>query len=228
MSCERNQKCFQPQQDPLAAEGRALAELLDNRQPEQVANYLRQDSYNMSPAAFNKVINEARRNDRKGVGADLYIDNDGLVVIDTRNRNGDQIVVATRDYDQRMGRVPQHHDDRQVDRRGQPIYRPVDPRDHQGQRRDAVTDTVVDGVVGAAVGAAINGRKGALAGGAGAVAGKMVDQVGGPNNRDQVTDTVVKGVVGAAVGAAIDGKEGAKAGAAGVLVGKGLDWLRNK
>lgn len=229
MSCDRNQPC---RPDPIEDEARAIGRLLDNRQGEQAANYLREDSYNMPPAVFNKLVNRVMENDRQGTGNDLYRDR-GDLVIDMRDRNGNQLVVATRDFDAQRGRVANH---RRVDDRWnnpydhQPRYeqqqRGYDPRN--GQQRDVVTDTVVQGVVGAAAGAAINGRKGALAGGAGAVAGKMVDQIGGPNNRDAVTDTVVKGVVGGVVGGAIDGNKGAKAGAAGAVLGNILERMQNR
>jgi hypothetical protein len=65
-------------------------------------------------------------------------------------------------------------------------------------------------------GAAIDNRKGAIAGGAGAIAGDVVRRNGGTG--DRVTDTVVQGVTGAVVGAAIDGGKGAKAGAVGAIL----------
>ena len=225
MSCERNQPC---RPDPIEDEARAIGRLLDNRQGEQAANYLREDSYNMPPAVFNRLVNRVMANDRQGTGNDLYSDR-GDLVIDMRNQRGDQIVVATRDYDANHGRVAHHR--RVDDRWKQPYEQPrYDQRQVMGPngRRDVVSDTVIQGVVGAAAGAAIDGRRGAVAGGAGAVAGKMVDQIGGPNNRDAVTDTVVKGVVGAAIGGAVDGNKGAKAGAAGAILGNIIDRMQNK
>lgn len=226
MSCDRNQPC---RPDPIETEARAIGQLLDNRQGEQAANYLREDSYNMPPAVFNKLVQRVMQNDRQGTGNDLYTDR-GDLVIDMRNQRGDQIVVATRDYDAQRGRQVSH---RRVDERWNNPYdqapqRGYDPRDPRGGRReDVVGDTVVQGLAGAAAGALIHGRKGALAGGAGAVAGKVADQIGGPNDRDPVTDKVVKGAIGAAVGAAIDGKKGAVSGGLGAILGDFIEDSQN-
>jgi hypothetical protein len=84
-------------------------------------------------------------------------------------------------------------------------------------------DGVVHAGIGAVTGAAIDGKKGAIAGGAGGLGNVIVDQIGGPNQRDPVTDTVVKGAIGAAIGAAIDGKKGAIAGGAGSVVPNVID-----
>ncbi len=97
----------------------------------------------------------------------------------------------------------------------------------QGRQQNGVNDVVINGVVGAAAGAAVDGRKGAIAGGAGAVAGKVIDNMGGGTG-SVVGDTVVKGVVGAVIGGAIDGNKGAKAGAAGSVAGSVLDIFRNR
>lgn len=230
MSCDRNQPC---RPDPIEDEARAIGRLLDNRQGEQAANYLREDSYNMPPAVFNKLVNRVMANEREGTGNDLYRDR-GDLVIDMRDRNGSQLVVATRDFDAQRGRVANHR--RQDDRWNNPYdqgprYDQRDPRGYDnrgGRREDVVGDTVVQGVVGAAAGALIHGRKGALAGGAGAVAGKVVDQIGGPNDRDPVTDKVVKGVIGAGVGAAIDGKKGAISGGLGAVLGGFIEDAKDK
>lgn len=201
--------------DPVEREAQHLTRLLDSgRHTDEVANALRQDSYNMNPRDFNRMVNSMRNNDNRRVGDNLDVDRNGNLIID----NGRQgFVVATRDFDERQ-RYAQHHHGRheQYDER----YGRAD--------RDAVTDGVVNGAIGAVTGAAIDGRKGAIAGAAGGIGNVIVDRVGGPNNRDEVTDVVVKGAIGAGIGAVIDGKKGAIAGGAGSVVPNIVDKIFNK
>lgn len=235
---------FRNNNDPVEQEARDLTRRLDSgRQTNQVANALREDSYNMSPREFNRLVTLMQHNERPNFGDDIYRDRQGNVVIDTGNR---QLVVATREFDRQnhRGMPGQRHDDR--DNRGAYDQRDgsydqrdgrYDQRDGRyGQRdgrlnggRDAVTDGVVNGAIGAGVGAAIDGGRGAIAGGAGGIGNVIVDRVGGGrNDRDPVADAVVKGAIGAGVGAAIDGKKGAISGAAGSLIPNVLDRVINR
>jgi len=221
MSCDR----FNPCPDPKVETARNIASDLDRHNTESAAQTMREASYGMSARDFRETIGMARNMERRGVGDDLYINQQGLLIIDTGRQ---QLTVATRDYDQRMAAARQndrygHHP--QDGRHPQNNY----PQDRlpQGRQQNGVNDVVINGVVGAAAGAAVDGRKGAIAGGAGAVAGKVIDNMGGGTG-SVVGDTVVKGVVGAVIGGAIDGNKGAKAGAAGSVAGSVLDIFRNR
>lgn len=201
--------------DPVEQESQVLTRMLDSgRQTEQVANALREDSYNMSPREFNRLVNSMQQRERQDYGDDIYRDRSGNVIISTGEK---QVIVATRDFDiaQRSADRRHGHGD-QHNRAG------------AGNQRDAVTDGVVNGAIGAGIGAVIDGKKGAIAGGAAGVGNVIVDRVGGANNRDDVTDTVVKGAIGAGVGAVIDGKKGAIAGGAGSVGASVIDKIFNK
>jgi hypothetical protein len=209
--------------DQIEREGRDLARRLDTgRQTEEVAGALRDDSYNMSPRDFARLVNTMRNYDNKRTGDNIEIDRNGNIVLDT-GRQG--LVVATRDFDQQQRMANRgHHDNRGgYDDRGG-----YDNRGRQNNGRDAVTDGVVNGAIGAVTGGAIDGRKGAIAGAAGGIGNVIVDRAGGPNNRDEVTDVVVKGAIGAGIGAVIDGKKGAIAGGAGSVVPNVIDKIFNK
>lgn len=218
--------------DPVLEEAHDLTRRLDSgRQTAQVANALRDDSYNMSPREFNRLVTLMQNNERRNVGDDIYRDRQGNVVIDTGNR---QLIVATQDFDRQHNRPMAHRRDDRDDRydrnaRGDGRYDERDGRyDERNGRsrngRDAVTDGVVNGAIGAGIGAAIDGGRGAIAGGAGGIGNVIVDRAnGGRNDRDPVGDAVVKGAIGAGIGAAIDGKKGAISGAAGSLIPNILD-----
>lgn len=202
--------------DPVEQEARQLTRMLDSgAETREVAAALREDSYNMSPANFNRMVNQMMRNERKNCGDDLYQDRDGNLIID--GRRGQEFVVATRDFDVRQQAAREQHGHRQYGH-----------HDRRGNDRDAVTDGVVNGAIGAVIGGAIDGKKGAIAGGAAGVGNVIVDRAGGRNNRDDVTDVVVKGAIGAGIGAVIDGGKGAKAGAAGSVGASIIDKLFNK
>lgn len=222
-NCNNNRRC-----DPIENEARDLARKLDTgRMTDNVAASLRDDSYNMSPREFNRLVNLMHAYDNKRMGDNIANDRFGNLIID--KGRGEAFVVATRDYDEQQrwannnhrydDRHDHRHDDRYDDRYG---------RGYPNNGRDAITDGVVNGAIGAATGAAIDGKKGAIAGAAGGIGNVVVDRVGGPNNRDPVTDVVVKGVIGAGIGAAIDGKKGAIAGGAGSVVPNIVDQIFNR
>ncbi len=199
--------------DPVEREAHDLTRMLDSgRQTEQVANALREDSYNMAPRDFNRLVNSMQRTERQDYGDDIYRDRSGNVVISTGER---QVVVATRDWE--MAHRGSH--ERQSSH---------DQHNRGGHQRDAVTDGVVNGAIGAGIGAVIDGKKGAIAGGAAGVGNVVIDHVAGPNQRDPVADTVLKGAVGAGIGAIVDGKKGAIAGGAGSVGASVIDNLFNK
>jgi len=221
MSCDR----YNPCPDPKFEIARDIAGNLDSHRTEQAAEKMRDASYGMTQRDFRDTMNIVRQMERRGVGDDVYVNQQGFFVIDTGRQ---QLTVATRDYDQRMAAM------RQNDRYGHnpqdgryPDQRYPQERMPQGRQQNGVNDTVINGVVGAAAGAAVDGRRGAIAGGAGAVAGKVIDNMGGGTG-SAVGDTVVKGVVGAVIGGAIDGNKGAKAGAVGSVAGSVLDIFRNR
>jgi hypothetical protein len=209
MADQCNRNC-----DPVEAEARSLSRMLDSgRQTEQVANALREDSYNMSPRDFSRLVGLMSQTERKNQGDDIYQDRNGNVIIDTGRQD---IVVATRDFDMQNRNNGQARHDGRYGNNG------------RGNNRDAITDGVVNSAIGAVTGGIINGEKGAIAGGAAGVANVVVDRVGGPNNRDEVTDVVVKGAIGAGIGAVIDGKRGAVSGAAGSGAASVIDKIFNK
>ncbi|MBK9145438.1 MAG: hypothetical protein IPM23_23435 [Candidatus Melainabacteria bacterium] len=211
MSCRPNYEC-----DPVRQEARTLADMLDTgRQTGEVADALRADSYDMSPRDFKRLVTEISRHDRRDRGDNLVIDRDGNLIID----NGRQgYVVATRDFDTRQPEQRQsrarHEPNGQYD---QGVY-PV---------RDPVLNGVVHAGIGAVVGAAVNGRRGAIAGGAGGLGNVVIDGISSPENRDPVADVVVKGAVGAGIGAIIDGKDGAVAGGLGSVAPNIIDRIFN-
>lgn len=213
MSCRPNYEC-----DPVKQEARTLAHMLDSgRQTGEVADALRADSYNMSPRDFNRLVSEISHHDRRDRGDNLVTDRDGNLIID----NGRQgFVVATRDFDSRQAQYQQH------------------PGHHRGQQgwgrqdqaypeRDPVLNGVVHVGIGAVVGAVVDGKKGAIAGGAGGLGNVVIDGISGPENRDPVADVVVKGAVGAGIGAIIDGKDGAVAGGLGSVAPNIIDRIFN-
>lgn len=221
MSCDR----YNPCPDPKVETARNIASDLDRHNTESAAQTMREASYGMSARDFRETIGMARNMERRGVGDDLYINQQGLLIIDTGRQ---QLTVATRDYDQRMAAARQQDRYNQYPQDGRyPDQRYPQERMPQGRQQSGVNDTVINGVVGAAAGAAVDGRRGAIAGGAGAVAGKVIDNMGGGTG-SAVGDTVVKGVVGAVIGGAIDGNKGAKAGAVGSVAGSVLDIFRNR
>jgi hypothetical protein len=211
-------------------EARVVADMLDSgRSADQAAQRLYNDFANLAPAQSRCLARQVTELDDKRYG-------DNATLMSTRN--GDVVRIDAYDGSARIVplpilpqmqiiEAPRRHDrdyDRDGDRRyqGQPRYGDpqgaVDPR-YDGRHRqgqDPVTGAVVDGVIGGVAGAAIDNRKGAIAGGAGAIAGDVVRRNGGTG--DRVTDTVVQGVTGAVVGAAIDGGKGAKAGAVGAIL----------
>lgn len=225
-NCNNNRRC-----DPIEREASDLARRLDTgRQSDNVAAALRDDSYNMSPRDFNRLVNLMNAYDNKRMGDNLENDRFGNLVID--KGRGEAFVVATRDYDDRQRWANnQRYDDRHDHRRNGRYDDRYDDRygqNYPNNGRDAITDGVVNGAIGAVTGAAIDGKKGAIAGAAGGVGNVIVDRVGGQNNRDPVTDVVVKGAIGAGIGAAIDGKKGAIAGGAGSVVPNVIDRIFNR
>lgn len=207
--------------DPVEREAEHLTRLLDTgRHTEDVANALRQDSYNMNPRDFNRMVGIMRNCDDKRVGDNIEVDRKGNLVIDN-GRNG--FVVATRDFDERVAAANHRRDERgNWDER-------YDRDDRHGRNeRDAVTDGVVHGAIGAMTGSAIDGRRGAIAGAAGGIGNVIVDRAGGRNHRDDVEDVVVKGAIGAGIGAIIDGRKGAIAGGAGSVVPNIVDKIFNR
>ena len=220
MSCDR----YNPCPDPKFEIARDIAGNLDSHRTEQAAEKMRDASYGMTQRDFRDTMNIVRQMERRGVGDDVYVNQQGFFVIDTGRQ---QLTVATRDYDQRMAAM------RQNDRYGHnpqdgryPDQRYPQERMPQGRQQNGVNDAVINGVVGAAAGAAVDGRKGAIAGGAGAVSGKVIDNMGGTGSA--VGDVLVKGGTAIAIGGAIDGSKGARAAVLGTISGGLLDALRNK
>ncbi|MGD9683613.1 MAG: hypothetical protein AB7W16_20805 [Candidatus Obscuribacterales bacterium] len=208
--------------------------MLDSgRHTGEVADALRADSYNMSPRDFNRLVTEINHHDRRDRGDNLVTDRQGNLIIDT-GRQG--FVVATRDFDIRQARLRQQHGHH----RGQQGWGRQENHGQYGQygqfeqpgqpgpyyaERDPVLNGVVHVGIGAVVGAAVDGKKGAIAGGAGGLGNVVIDGISGQQNRDPVADVVVKGIVGAGIGAAIDGKDGAVAGGLGSVAPNIIDRI---
>lgn len=234
--------CCNGRRDPIKSEADRLTRMLDSgRATEEVAQALREDSYNMTRTDFNKLVRTMSSQDQKQYGDNICTDRDGNVVIDTGR---DQLIIATRDWDNRhASRVPRQndrrdhdyvrHDDR-YDRRDDRYERNRDydyERHGNGRRdngRDAVTDGVVNGAIGAVVGGAIDGKKGAIAGGLGGVGNVVIERSNRDHGRTDVEDFVVKGAVGAGIGAIVNGKKGAIAGAAGSVGANAIDKIFNR
>lgn len=221
MSCDRSNPC---RPDPIEQEARALSQALDNRNP-NVANYLREDSYNMPPGAFNRLVNRIQELDKQGTGHDIYVDR-GDLVIDTRNRNGDQIVVATRDYDMRHNN--HRYANRQADPRWEQGYDPRYERQdnrypQQGRRPEGAAEALPDVLMGAAVMGIAKGGKGAADGAMGVIGAKTAKQMSGVQE-GTIGEAGVELLGGAAGGAILHGKEGAKNG----LTAAGINILLEK
>lgn len=193
--------------DSVERRAESLTDMLDSgRQTTEVANALREDSYNMSPRDFSRMVSLMQNNERTKVGDDIYKDRTGNVVLDTGNQ---QVVVATRDWDvqNQSARNGDNRDDR--DSRGE-----RNQRGRQGNgTRETIRDGIVNGAIGAAIGGVMEGKKGLLIGGIAGASGTVVDKVG-ENNRDTITDIAVKGGIGAGIGAIIGDSRGAGVGAA--------------
>lgn len=234
MSCDRQQPCRPTLDEQIRGEGQEIAKLLDSRDPLAAAKYLSHDAYNMPAGQFNAVVREVMRNDRKNSGADLYIDTDGSLVIDTRNKTNDQLVVKQPHQFDRGGRIARVGDEptyRPVPERQDPRYgqdpRYSDRQDPRQQGRNTAADAAVDMAFGALAGAAVNGRKGAVAGGLGAGAAKVIDSQLGDQS-ETVNGTAAKVLIPAAIGGLISGKDGAKAAGAGAAVQAATDWFRKR
>lgn len=220
MSCDR----YNPCPDPKVETARIIASDLDRHNTESAAQTMREASYGMSARDFRETIGMVRNMERRGVGDDLYINQQGLLIIDTGRQ---QLTVATRDYDQRMAAARQQDRYNQYPQDGRyPDQRYPQERMPQGRQQSGVNDVVINGAVGAGIGAMTDGRKGAIAGGAGAVSGKVIDNMGGTGSA--AGDVLLKGGAAIAIGSAIDGNKGARAAILGTLGGGLLDALRNK
>lgn len=216
MSCDRNNPC---RPDPIREEARAIADMMDSgRQTGQVADALRNDSYNMRPGEFNRMVGMIRNEyDRRNQGDDLIIRNDGALILDTGR---DQVLVSTRMLEERQARMADHSRDpryRDVPQQGYPaqVYGP------QGERRPntAVEDLGKNVIIGAGVGGVMSGRKGAAGGAAAGAAETVIDHTGGINTGNQVLDTVAKGAIGYGVGRVVGGNDGGRAGAVTSILG---------
>ncbi|MCA9804632.1 MAG: hypothetical protein KC777_21830 [Cyanobacteria bacterium HKST-UBA02] len=224
MSCRQNYEC-----DPVKQEARSLSHMLDSgRHTGEVADALRADSYNMSSRDFNRLVTEISHHDRRDRGDNLVTDRQGNLVIDTGHQG---FVVATRDFDMRQAQYRQqhgHHHGQQAWGRQGPGQFGQPGQYEQGNyydQRDPVLNGVVHVGIGAVVGAAVDGKKGAIAGGAGGLGNVIIDGISGQQNRDPVADVAVKGIVGAGIGAAIDGKDGAVAGGLGSVAPNIIDRI---
>lgn len=208
--------------DGIRQEARTLADMFDRgNMSEQARNRLMDDFRNMSPAQSHVLANELVRMDQKQYGDNVTLtqtrDGKEALVIDSYNGRREMVTIPS------MPNLVLLDNGRPM-RDAHPVMQPRygDAPQQQGyyeqgqpQRRgDQTSRVVTDGVIGAVTGAAVDNRRGAIAGGAGAVVGDVIH----PNSGSAVTDTVVKGVAGAVVGGAIDGNKGAKAGALGSII----------
>jgi hypothetical protein len=145
--------------DPIEREANQLTRLMDSgRHTEEVANALRQDSYNMNPRDFNQLVRIMQNCDNKDRGDNIEVDRHGNIVLDDGRRG---MVVATRDWEEEQRYAREHHrhrDGRQLD-------------------NEDLQDAVVKGAVGAGIGAIIDGKKGAIAGGVGAVTSDVLGHI---------------------------------------------------
>jgi len=71
--------------DFIEREARVVARELDNGNPQNTANLLREDCRDMTPSQFTKLVVQASRMENNGGLADLQIQRDGDVVVHGRD-----------------------------------------------------------------------------------------------------------------------------------------------
>jgi len=163
--------------------------MLDDGYGAQVAQYLRQESYNRSAHEFLRLVQEMTRLDQKGYGDDIIIRDNGDVVIEGyygaraianlyRNQRPQNYYDSHYDYNRRYSNYCDQYGNYGRDRDAyNPDYYGWNGRDFYRDSRSAHQRAAEAGLIGAGVGAAIDYRnrgRGAVIGGVAGLLGSVI------------------------------------------------------
>lgn len=203
MTCDRNNPC----RTEFDRHADLIATRLDRQDP-SVGQLLLEASGIYNPQRMNEFVANVQRRENPNAGDNLEVARDGRLLISK--------------IDQRVVVLP-------IDASGNQLRQGArgGPGTYRTKQEASAVDYVQRGVVGAITGAAISGNRGrgAIEGGAGAVAGRAVKEATG---QEGATGAVIEAAGACGVGAIIGGKDGCKNGAIGSAAGQALEWLTKK